>query len=210
MRAAALWIAAGAGYLILEAIAAAGFRHQYSYARNYINDLGVTYSGMFQGRMIDSPLAYLMNTAFYLQGTFFLVGAVLVARAVESQKAGLFLTLAATNAAGNILVGTVHGGPIAKIDGTAWLHGAGAVLAIVGGNMAILAGTAIARAASLGLAVLGLLSFMMLAIDSKSAAISVLPDGAWERGSVDSIIVWQMFTAAYLLRRTHRAPLAHT
>ena len=33
-----------------------------SYARNYINDLGVTYSGRFQGGMIDSPLAHLMNT----------------------------------------------------------------------------------------------------------------------------------------------------
>ena len=55
-------IAAGAGYPILEAIAAAGFRHQYSYGRNYKSDLGVTYSGMFQGGMIDSPLAHLMNT----------------------------------------------------------------------------------------------------------------------------------------------------
>ena len=60
-----------------------------------------------------------MNTAFYLQGTFFLAGAVLVARAVESQKAGLVLSLAATNATGNIVVGTVHDGPIAKVDGTA-------------------------------------------------------------------------------------------
>jgi hypothetical protein len=86
-----------------------------------------------------------MNTAFYLQGTFFLVGAVLVARAVESQKAGLVLSLAATNATGNIVVGTVHGGPIAKVDGTAWVHSAGAVMAIAGGNMAILAGSAIVR-----------------------------------------------------------------
>ena len=132
-----------------------------------------------------------------------------MARAVESQNPGFFRTLAATNAAENILVSTVHGGPIAKIDGTAWLHGAGAVLAIVGGNMAILVGTAIARAASLGLAVLGLLSFMTLVIDSKSAGIRVLPDGAWERGSVYSIIVGQMFTAAYRLRRTHRPSLAH-
>ena len=46
-----------------------------------------------------------MNTAFYLQGTFFLVGAVLVARAVESQKAGLVLSLAATNATGTFWLG---------------------------------------------------------------------------------------------------------
>jgi hypothetical protein len=51
---------------------------------------------------------------FYLQGTFVLVGAVLVARAVESQNAGLVLSLAATNATGIIVVGTVHGGPIAR------------------------------------------------------------------------------------------------
>ena len=72
--------------------------------------------------MIDSPLAQLMNTAFYLQGTLFFVGAVLVARAVKSQKAGLFLSLAAMNAIGNIVVGTIHGGPIAKVDGTAWVQ----------------------------------------------------------------------------------------
>ena len=84
-----------------------------------------------------------MNTAFYLQGTFFLVGAVLVARAVESQ-ARLVLSLAATNATGNIVVGT-DGGSIAKVDGTAWGYSAGAVMAIAGGNMAILAGSAIVR-----------------------------------------------------------------
>jgi hypothetical membrane protein len=208
--AAAAWIAAGVGYVILEAIAAAGFRHHYSYAHNYISDLGVTSRGMFQGRMIDSPLAYLMNSAFYLQGTLFLVGAVLMVRAFHSEKAGLFLALAATNTVGNILVGTVHGGPIATADGTNWVHDAGAVLAIAGGNAAILAGSSIVRntggpqwyrAASLGLAVLGLLSFIMLVIESKTAAINVLPDAVWERGSVYSIILWQVFTAAYLLAR---------
>jgi Protein of unknown function (DUF998) len=118
VSAAVLWITAAVGYVTLEAIAAARFRPSYSYVHNYISDLGVTSQGMFQGRVIDSPLAYLMNTAFYLQGTFLLVGAVLVARAVGSRKSGLFLSLAATNATGNILVGTVHGGPIAGVDST--------------------------------------------------------------------------------------------
>jgi hypothetical protein len=79
---------------------------------------------------------------------------------------------------------------------------------VVDGSAAILAGSSILRnanapqwyrVASIGLAVLGLLSFVMLVVDSKTAAISILPDGVWERGSVDSIIVWQVFTAAYLL-----------
>ena len=48
VSAAVLWITAGVGYLILEAIAAASFRPPYSYARNYISDLGMTCGGMIQ------------------------------------------------------------------------------------------------------------------------------------------------------------------
>ena len=48
--------------------------------------------------------------------------------------------------------------------------------------------------------VLGLLSFAMLVINSTTGATSLLPEGVWERGSVYSIIVWQMCTAAYLMR----------
>jgi hypothetical membrane protein len=205
--AATLWIAAGAAYLVLEAVAAARFRPHYSYARNYISDLGLTSPGT-HGRLVDSPLAYLMNTAFYLQGIFFLLGAVLVVCAIRPRRAGLFVGFAAMNAVGNIVVGTVHSGSVAEIGGTAWPHVAGAVMAIVGGNIAILAGSALVRKAgaaqwyrfaSLGLAGIGLLSFTMLVIDSKTAA-GLLPDGVWERGSVYSIITWQMLTGGYLIR----------
>lgn len=211
--AAALWIVAGIGYVILEAIAASGFRHHYSYAHNFISDLGVTRPGIFQGRTIDSPLAYLMNTAFYLQGTLFLVGAVLVVEAFQIHRAGLFLTLATTNAVGNILVATVHTGPLAQANGTTWLHDAGALLAIVGGNAAILAASPIIRnvngppwyrGVSAGLAVLGLLSFMMLVIESNIAARNIQLAGLWERCSVYTIIAWQMLTAACLLSRSRR------
>ena len=209
--AAGVWIAAGLGYLTLEAIAATGFRHQYSYAHNFISDLGVTSRGMFQGHVIDSPLAYLMNTAFYLQGTLFLVGALFIVRAFETHRAGVFLTLAATNAVGNILVAAVHSGPIAQADGATWVHDTGALLAIMGGNVAILAGSSIVRkvigppwyrGVSIGLAVVGLMSFVLLVIESKVAAINILPPAVWERCSVYSIIAWQMFTAAYLLTRS--------
>jgi hypothetical membrane protein len=206
--AAAVWIAAGLGYVILEAIAATGFRNHYSYAHNFISDLGITSRGMFQGRMIDSSLACLMNTAFCLQGALFLVGAVLIVRALEAQWAGLFLTLAAANAVGNIVVATFHSGPAAQADGTIWVHQTGALLAIVGGNAAILVGSSIVRHAdrapwyrrvSAGLGVLGLLSFVLLVMGSNVAAINILPPAVWERCSVYSIIAWQMFTSAYVL-----------
>jgi hypothetical protein len=130
-------------------------------------------------------------------------------RAFANRGGALFLTLAATNAVGNFLVATVHSGPIAQADGTTWVHDTGALLAIVGGNAAILAGSSIVRnvsgpwyrGVSVGLAVLGLLSFMLFVIGLKIAAINVLPPAVWERCSVYSIIAWQMFTAAYLLTR---------
>lgn len=216
--AAVLWIGAGGGYLVLEAIAAAGFRPHYSYAHNYISDLGVTSRDMFHDRLVDSPLAYLMNAGFFLQGVCFLAGAVLVVGVVGRQKTGLFLTFAAANFLGNILVGAVHSGPIAEADGTVWVHRLGAVLAIAGGNIAILAGSTLIRkagaaqwyrATSLGLAALGLLSLMMLVIESTSAAFSLLPDGLWERGSVYSIITWQALTAVCVIQFSRIVTTSH-
>ena len=47
--AGALWLLAGVMYLACESIAAAAFPG-YSYARNYISDLGVPYDGLINGR----------------------------------------------------------------------------------------------------------------------------------------------------------------
>ena len=114
-----------------------------------------------------------------------------------------------TDAVGNIVVATVHSGKV---------HVAGAALAIVGGNAAILAGSALIRPTrrwylnvSKFIAVVGFLSLVMLVIDSATTTIDVLPSGVWERGSVYSITLWQLLTAACLLtdagRRTERATI---
>jgi hypothetical membrane protein len=50
-------------YLIFEAIAVKAFRPHYSYAHNLISDLGMPSRA--------SALAWLMNTAFCLQGSCF-------------------------------------------------------------------------------------------------------------------------------------------
>jgi hypothetical membrane protein len=193
--AAVAWLSAGLAYLTLEAVAAAAFRPHYSYARDLISDLGI--------RSDDSPLAWLMNTAFCLQGTLFLVGAILSVRAVAPRKARAFVTLAAANAVGNLLIAAFHSGPAARADGTAWVHAVGAVLAIVGGNAAILAGSRIVsgwhRKVSVALGTFGLLSFVLFGIELKAS--SALPLGVWERCSVYSITAWELLTAAWLLSR---------
>jgi hypothetical membrane protein len=195
VRAAAAWLSAGLAYLTLEAVAAAAFRPHYSYARNLISDLGIP-SG-------NSPLAWVMNTAFGIQGSLFLAGAILTARAVAPRKAGLFVALAAANAVGNLLIAAFHSGPAARAEGTAGVHAIGAVLAIVGGNAAILAGSRVVngwhRKVSVALGAFGLLSFVLFVIELKAS--SPLPLGVWERCSVYSITAWQLLAAAWLLNR---------
>jgi hypothetical membrane protein len=195
VSAAVAWLSAGLAYLTLEGIAAAAFRPHYSYAHNFISSLGIPSS--------DSPLGWLMNTAFCVQGTLFLVGAILTVRAVEARKAGLFVTLAAANAVGNLLIAAFHSGPVSHANGTAWVHAIGAVLAIVGGNAAILAGSRIVsgwhRKVSVALGAFGLLSFALFVIELKGS--STLPLGVLERCSVYSITAWQLFMAAWLLSR---------
>lgn len=207
-RGATLWIVAAVGYLILEAVAAAGYEPVYSYARNYISELGVN-GELVHGRMSGSTRSYLMHTAFYLQGILFFLGALLIVGVPDSRRARIFLGLVAANAVGNIVIGTLHSGK---------LHRVGAALAIVGGNTAILAGSAIVatigghrwyRRISKLVAALGLLSLMMLLINSATSKANVLPDGVWERGSVYSIIIWQLLTAGCLLTIRRQRATAH-
>jgi hypothetical membrane protein len=187
VSAAVAWLSAGLAYLTLEAVAAAAFRPHYSYAHNFISDLGVPGD--------HSPLAWLMNLGFCLQGSLFLVAAVLTA----PREARLFLSLVTANAVGNVLIAIFHSGP----SPTAWVHAIGAVLAIVGGNAAILAGSRIAggwhRRVSVALGAFGLLSFVLFVVEL--TASSALPLGALERCSVYSITAWQLLTAAWLLTR---------
>jgi hypothetical membrane protein len=121
----------------------------------------------------------------------------LAVRAFETRRARLFLGLAAANMAGNLLIAVFHSGP----SPTAWVHATGAVLAIVGGNAAILAGSSLIggwhRAASLTLGAFGLLSFVFFVIALKNET----PPAVWERCSVYSITAWELFTGVWLLSR---------
>lgn len=193
-RGAVLWIVAAVGYLILEAFAAASYEPAYSYSRNYISDLGV-----------DSPRAYVMRAAFYVQGVLFFAGALLIVGSPDNPRARILLGLVAANSVGNMVIGSVH-------SGTA--HRVGAALAIVGGNVAIATGSAVVvtvgarhwyRRVSKLVAALGLACLVMLLVNMATARANVLPDGAWERGSVYSITLWQLLTGVFILS-TRRSP----
>lgn len=181
-RAAAAWLSGAVVFLTAEAAAAWAYRPDYSYASDFISDLGVPGD--------RSPLAWLMNTGFCLQGSLFLLGAVLWARGA----ARAFVVAAGANAVGNYLIAFCHSGSAT--------HAVGAVVAIVGGNAALLAGSSTfgdrLRALSLILGLTGLLAFLVF--------VAVLNDrnfpvGIAERGSVYSITVWQTVCAAVVLSR---------
>lgn len=197
---AAAWLVAAVGYLVLELLAAVAVPG-YSYTEQYISALGVP----------DwSPRWYLMNAAFFGQGVLFVVGAVLVARAVRAGGIGmLFVALTIGTAAGDFLIGVVHGGSPLWNAGHEWLHTLGAVLAIFGGNVAILAGTAVAgraigarsyRIVGTLLATAGLVVLAVLQ-NYSHWAVDYVGVGLVERACVYTIVIWQLITAVAVLGR---------
>lgn len=194
---ATIWLAAALVFLISEAIAAASVSPAYSYATDYISELGVPGA---------TPLAVVMNLGFWLQGILFLVGAVLATRASATGSRRLFIVLVATSALGDVLVATFHGDALAAGDNNAAaLHWFGSLLAILGGNAAIIAGSSVVaglvkmrwyRAMSISIAVLGFLSLLFLGHE-----VGQVSPGLWERGAVYSIFLWQISSAVLLIAR---------
>lgn len=204
-----VWVLAGAIYLLAEAVSASAFTPAYSYAHNFISDLGVAgCGGQMQGRPICSPLHDVMNGAFVLEGVGFLIAAAIAGRALTGALRWVFVALAAIHAVGMILVGVFHGSDAAVADGTGIYHVLGATLAIFCGNLTGLCAAGlppwrqpVLRGVSIILPVLGIVSVVCL-IQSQTAGVKFpFADGTLERGSVYSITAWQMVTGLYFLRR---------
>ena len=197
--AGALWLLAGLLYLVSETIAAAAFDH-YSYAHNYISDLGVPYP-LTDGTV--SSLAWVMNFGgFILDGILYGTAAVIAFRQMPAFGRG-FLTFAAIHSIGTILVGTVHSGPRELAAGIHHFHVIGAAMAIVGGNAVSIAasradGSTLYSRISLGLGLFGLISLAMLETN-RVLGTAILPDGLFERGSVYPITAWEILTGTMLL-----------
>ncbi|MDB5670493.1 MAG: hypothetical protein JWO25_1452 [Alphaproteobacteria bacterium] len=211
-----LWLVAGILFLAAEAIAAAGFP-DYSYAIDYISELGIPCGGGAGAGQICSPRAAVMNAGFIVSGILFVLGALAFTRAARTRgKAGAFLLLplASIHAIGLVLVGLVHAGSREIAAGTYPLHVIGAGMAILGGNAAIVAASILTRRLGAPLAFgmigaflggLGLLSLALL-VASGHGGTAILPNGALERGSVYSIAIWEILAGLVLLADTGKMP----
>jgi hypothetical membrane protein len=196
------FVVGGLQYAVLEGVAASAWRSPpYDYVSNYISDLGVADPQTYGGRVVDSPLAWVMNTGFVLEGLFFAVAAVLLSIAFSGASRALFVAFALLHAVGIVLVGffdeTTAGG---------W-HVGGAFASIVFGNLAALvAGLAWRRLGlpgwfgvlSVALPVVGLASEVVLLAGIADPDL----DGLFERGGVYSITAWQVVFGAVVLART--------
>jgi hypothetical membrane protein len=184
------WLLAGVAYIGCETVAAQRYP-AYSYVRDHISALGIPG---------ESPSATLMNAgAFVLHGILFAVAGVLIARALPPSRRRIALVaLTVLNGVGNVLVGVFP-------SGSSSLHAVGAVLAIIGGNAAMVVGGGlladlgaprwfgdVCRVAG-GVGIASFLTFAAIAGGDSGV------EGAVERGSVYTIIAGDIAVGLVLL-----------
>jgi len=198
----------GVVFLLAEKITALSW-HQpgYRYAQNYISDLGVAQCGvMTDGREICSPLHSVMNTGFALEGVLFFIACWLLRPMFMGAAGRLFLLFGLLHGIGGVVIAVFHSEPQSAMLAGISLHQLGAVLAIVGGNLTLLAAGwslwnqpawRIFSRLSWVLGIVGLLNVIIL-------TAGILPTGIAERGSVYSITFWQIFTGMMLLTRREK------
>lgn len=213
--AAICWILAGIVYLLAEAITASAFPH-YSYAMNYISDLGVPDVEMLGDRAIDSPLHMVINMAFVVQGLLFAAASICMVRGSRLPLRVPIIVFALFHALGMVLIAVVNGGQHNNELGLGWVHLLGALFAFLGGHLtAICVGISLllSRRSSFGrpsrllgvisvvIGLIGILGIVMLQVDVRAVPRTVLPDGVWERIGMYAIIVWEIGYGALLLSR---------
>ena len=183
----------------------------YSYLTNYVSDLGVPEAGYFEGRAIDSPLAWLMNLGFVAHGILVLAAtAVLVRAAGSGAGRWVLMALSVLYALGFATIATFHGSEQSAADGIVWLHFVGGgLLAFSGSGMSVVAGIAAGRfgakaafrVTSIALGLLGIVSIVLLAVDKADPGMNLLGEGALERGGLYAILLWQLLAGAAMLWR---------
>ncbi len=121
----------------------------YDLRTGYISDLGAINCGVFDGRDVCSPLSWLINASFVVQGLGMLLGALLLGsgllrvaalssarvqpgRRIPWLAAAAVRTLTGTAGAGTVIVGLVP-----EDVGSGW-HFAGAVMYFAAGSVALL------------------------------------------------------------------------
>lgn len=178
-------------YIIAEAISATFFNDSLfnTYIFHTISELGIP--------NMNSPLFWLMNSAFILIGLVLLFGNFYKFKDFIIKNNVVFYVFSLIAAVGVIIVGLVHGGnPF-----TLGYHMLGAMMAILGGNILLVI---ISRSMedfgfyqklTLLLGIIGLAAFWIMFFNMRNAYMPV-----FERLSVYTLIIWCFLTGIHVLR----------
>lgn len=178
-------------YIIAEAISAFAFNNTFinTYVFHTISELGIP--------NMNSPLAFLMNSAFIIIGLSLLFGNFYKFKDFIIKNKTIFYILTLMASIGVIIVALIHAGnPLT--DG---YHSLGAVMAILGGNILLVIISrsmdefGIYQMITLILGVIGLISFWIMFFNMESIYMPV-----FERLSVYTLIIWSFISGVYLLK----------
>ena len=203
---ALIFLINGLFYLTGEYIAAIGTGYSLKevYLRNFISSLGVYPNLIVEGVPVGfSKLAIIMNIDFIVTGIGFLVAYyLLIFKMLKFKKYNLlYLITPVLFAVGSVLVGVYQGG-VPSEDG---LHGLGARLSFLGGNLTlIISGVSLFKnrkgysIVSIILGLIGLISasFMNNALTNNLTEVVAI----YERLTVYPITIWQLITGLTFLK----------
>lgn len=177
-------------YLIAEAISATFFNAPLinTYLFHTISELGIPNA--------NSPLFWLMNSAFILIGLTLLFGNFYKFKDYIIKNKSVFYIFTLITSVGVIIVGFIHGGnPL-----TSGYHTLGAVMAILGGNILLVLISRFMnefesyQKITLILGVIGIIVFWIMCFIMENIYMPV-----FERLSVYTLIVWSFITGVYLV-----------
>ena len=203
---ALIFLINGLFYLTGEYVAALGTGYSLKevYLRNFISSLGVYPNLIVEGVPVGfSKLAIIMNIDFIVTGIGFLVAYyLLIFKMLKFKKYNLlYLITPVLFAVGSVLVGVYQGG-VPSEDG---LHGLGARLSFLGGNLTlIISGVSLFKnrkgysIVSIILGLIGLISasFMNNALTNNLSEVVAI----YERLTVYPITIWQLITGLTFLK----------
>ena len=182
-------------YMVAEAISASVFNDTLinTYLFHTISELGIP--------NINSPLSFLMNSAFIVIGLCLLFGIFYKFKDFIIKNNAVIYILTIVTSIGVIIVALIHAGnPLT--DG---YHSLGAVMAILGGNILLVI---ISRSMdrfenyqkiTLILAIIGLIAFWIMFFNMESAYMPV-----FESLSVYTLIIWNFMSGVCLLKNSTR------
>ena len=178
-------------YVLAEAISATFFNDSIfnTYIFHTISELGIPNA--------NSPLSWLMNSAFILIGLILIFGNFYKFKDYIIKNKSVFYILTLVTGLGVIIVGLIHGGnPF-----TLGYHMLGAMMAILGGNVLLVVISRsmkdfeVYQKATLTLGIFGLIVFWIMFFSMQNIYMPVL-----ERLSVYTMIIWCFLTGIFLIK----------